>query len=53
MLDTNGYQARKVPVRLGQSSANYVQVLGGLQAGDTIVISDTTAYAQHEVVLIN
>ena len=53
MLDANGYQARKVPVQLGQSSANYVQVLGGLQVGDTIVISDTTAYAQHEVVLIN
>lgn len=53
MLDANGYQARKVPVQLGQSSANYVQILGGLQVGDTIVISDTTAYAQHEVVLIN
>lgn len=53
IVDGDRFQARRIPVRLGQSSTNYVQILGGLELGDTIIISDTSAFAEHDVVLIN
>jgi HlyD family secretion protein len=38
-----GRAVRRV-VRLGDSNADYVQVLSGLQAGEEVVISDTKGY---------
>jgi len=52
-MDTNGFQAKRISVQLGLSSANYVQILAGLEVGDTIVVSDISAFAEHDVVLIN
>ena len=43
-VDQNDSNARLVKVRLGRGSANRVQVLSGLKAGDTVIISDTSIY---------
>ena len=45
--------ARRQQVRTGQSSVQHIQILAGLDAGDTIVISDTSAWQEHAEVLIN
>jgi multidrug resistance efflux pump len=45
--------ANKEQVKLGQSSVNNIQVLSGLNAGDEIIISDTSAWQEHQQVMIN
>jgi len=45
--------AQKSRVSLGQSSVNKIQILSGLNAGDQIVISDTSSWQDHKEVLIN
>lgn len=45
--------AQKKPVKLGQSSVNQIQILSGLSVGDTIIISDTSSYQEHQEVMIN
>ncbi|MBO9663905.1 HlyD family efflux transporter periplasmic adaptor subunit [Dokdonella sp.] len=40
--------AARVPVRLGKSSVNQVEVQQGLAAGDRVVLSDTSAYDQYD-----
>jgi len=51
-LDEEGY-ARKVTVSLGQGSVSQIQIISGLQAGDEIVLSDTTNWQSHNTVLLN
>lgn len=45
--------ASKQQVMLGQSSVNNIQVLSGLNVGDEIIISDTSAWQEHQQVMIN
>lgn len=45
----NGSRAVRMTVRLGQGSNNRVQVLSGLAPGDTVVVSDMSAYANQPV----
>ncbi len=52
-LSTDEKFAEKTLVELGQSSVNLIQIVSGLAAGDTIIISDTSAWQQHANVLIN
>lgn len=40
--------AARVPVRLGKSSVNQIEVRQGLAAGDHVVLSDTSAYDQYD-----
>jgi HlyD family secretion protein len=40
--------ASRVPVDLGKSSVNLIEIRNGLVAGDTVVLSDTSAYDQHD-----
>lgn len=40
--------AARVPVRLGKSSVNQIEVRNGLQVGDRVVLSDTSAYDQYD-----
>ena len=47
-LDPASCIATRVPVRLGKSSVNLVEVLQGLEAGDQVVLSDTSAWDQHD-----
>jgi HlyD family secretion protein len=39
-----GTRAELVPVRLGRGSVDRVQVLSGLRAGDTVIVSDMSGY---------
>ncbi len=50
-VDADGVGMR-VPVRLGRSSVNLVEVREGLEVGDRIVLSDTSAYEQHDRIRI-
>jgi HlyD family secretion protein len=40
--------ASRVPVRLGKASVNLIEVRDGLKVGDEVVLSDTSAYDQHD-----
>lgn len=40
-----GNEAERVVVKLGKPSATTIQILGGLQAGDKIILSDMSAYS--------
>jgi len=51
---TNDQQfANKKRVKLGQSSVNKIQILSGLNAGDEIIISDTSGWQEHNEIMIN
>jgi HlyD family secretion protein len=39
-LDPDGKHATRVPVKLGRTSVNSIQVLQGLAVGDKVIVSD-------------
>jgi HlyD family secretion protein len=43
-----GKHAVRVPVRLGLSSVNAIQVMDGLSPGDVVILSDLSAYDAHD-----
>ncbi|QHN04753.1 HlyD family efflux transporter periplasmic adaptor subunit [Granulicella sp. WH15] len=43
-LDNNGSTATRVPVKVGRSSVNTIQVLSGLNEGDTVILSDMSRW---------
>jgi HlyD family secretion protein len=43
VLDQQGERASRVPVQVGIGSLDKLQVLSGLQEGDTVIVSDTSA----------
>jgi len=43
-LDPDGSHATRVPVRLGRGSVNAIEVLGGLRAGDKVILSDMSEW---------
>ena len=43
-VDGDGVEASRVQVKLGRSSVNFVEVLAGLKAGDTVILSDMSAW---------
>jgi HlyD family secretion protein len=43
-LDASGKYAVRVPVKVGRASVNAIQVLNGLQAGDTVILSDMSRW---------
>ncbi|MFT4939237.1 MAG: HlyD family secretion protein [Paraglaciecola sp.] len=45
--------AQKQIVSLGQSSVNQIQILSGLNAGDEVIISDTSDWQEHQEIMIN
>jgi multidrug efflux pump subunit AcrA (membrane-fusion protein) len=47
-IEADGVHAAKVRVRFGRPSAKTIQILGGLQAGDRVILSDTTAYGNYD-----
>jgi HlyD family secretion protein len=44
VLDRDGTRATRTAVRLGSGSLDRVRVLAGIAAGDTVIVSDTSAY---------
>jgi len=43
-LEPGGSEATRVQVKLGRSSVNLVEIVGGLKEGDQVILSDTTAW---------
>ena len=52
-VSQNEQFANKRSVDLGVSSVDKIQVLSGLNVGDTIIISDTSEWQDHKQILIN
>jgi len=47
-LEPDGVTAIRVPVELGRSSVNTIEVIRGLQVGDTVILSDMSAWDSHD-----
>lgn len=47
-LDPDGDTATRVPVRLGATSVDRVQVLRGLKPGDKVILSDTSQWDKYD-----
>ncbi|HKE49571.1 MAG TPA: RND transporter, partial [Rhodanobacteraceae bacterium] len=47
-LDSNNDVATRVPVQLGKSSVNLIEIVKGLNVGDKVILSDTSAYDQND-----
>ena len=45
--------AVRTPVKLGKSSVNTIEILDGLQPGDQVILSDTSAWDAHERIRLN
>jgi HlyD family secretion protein len=43
-LSTDGKTAVRVPVKVGRASVNSIQIIEGLQAGDTVILSDMSRW---------
>jgi HlyD family secretion protein len=52
-LDAKGEYAQRVVVEVGKVSVNHVQIRDGLQAGERIITSDSSAWQDHERILLN
>jgi len=51
-LSANG-EAARTPVHFGRSSVNTIEILSGLNAGDQVILSDTSAYDSHDRIRLN
>jgi len=52
-LVSGSSQAVRTPVKLGKSSVNTIQILSGLQPGDQVILSDTSAWDAHDRIRLN
>jgi HlyD family secretion protein len=52
-LDADGKEASRVPVTLGVSSVNTIQVTAGLKVGDQVVLSDMSAQDAYNRIRLN
>jgi HlyD family secretion protein len=52
-LVEGGRYAVRVPVQLGKTSVNAVEIVQGLAPGDEVVISDTSAWDDHDRIRLN
>ena len=43
LLVSDGQEARRVSVRLGRASVDTIEIVEGLEPGDTVILSDTSA----------
>lgn len=46
-------EAVRVPVQLGRSSVNTIEIVGGLNVGDKVILSDTSAWDNHDRLRLN
>ena len=52
-LVNGSVEAIRTPVKLGKSSVNTIQILDGLQPGDQVILSDTSAWDAHDRIRLN
>ncbi len=50
---TSSGEAIRTPVHFGRSSVNTIEILSGLNAGDQVILSDTSAYDSHDRIRLN
>jgi HlyD family secretion protein len=52
-LDAEGREATRIPVKLGRSSVNTIEVVEGLKVGDQVILSDMSAQDAHNRIRLN
>jgi HlyD family secretion protein len=52
-LVSGSNEAVRTPVKLGKSSVNTIEILSGLNPGDQVILSDTSAWDAHERIRLN
>lgn len=52
-LKPGGREAERVPVKLGRSSVNTIEVVAGLEVGDTVLLNDMSLFDAHDRVRLN
>jgi HlyD family secretion protein len=52
-LSPDGKEARRVPVQLGKSSVNTIEIVSGLSRGDRVILSDMSAWDNQERLRLN
>jgi HlyD family secretion protein len=52
-LIDGGRAAVRVPVQLGRSSVNAIEIVQGLEPGDQVILSDTAAWDDHDRIRLN
>jgi HlyD family secretion protein len=52
-LDTEGKYADRVPVKLGRSSVNTIEILDGLKVGDQVILSDMSSQDAQNRIRLN
>ena len=52
LVNSSG-EAVRTPVKLGKSSVNTIEILSGLQPGDQVILSDTSAWDSHDRIRLN
>jgi HlyD family secretion protein len=51
-LSPDGKEATRVPVMLGRSSVNTIEIVSGLKPGDQVILSDTSAQDGFQVIAL-
>ncbi|HYK04714.1 MAG TPA: HlyD family efflux transporter periplasmic adaptor subunit [Thermoanaerobaculia bacterium] len=51
-LSSDGRTATRVPVRIGRTSLNAVEIVSGLRAGDRVILSDTSTFDRYEQITL-
>src|SRR5436305_8043400 len=52
-LISGSSEAVRTPVKLGKSSVNTIEIVNGVQPGDQVMLSDTSAWDAHERIRLN
>jgi HlyD family secretion protein len=52
-IEADGKGANRVQVKLGRSSVNTIEILGGLRVGDRVILSDMSAWDAHDRIRLN
>ncbi len=52
-LDASGAYADRVPVQLGRSSVNAIEIVKGLNTGDRVILSDMSQWDPHDRIRLN
>lgn len=53
LIDKEGTHASKHNLKFGHMSSQYIQIEEGLKEGDSIIVSDTTSWSEHQQIRIN
>jgi multidrug efflux pump subunit AcrA (membrane-fusion protein) len=52
-IDPDGRGASRVPVKLGRSSVNHIEIVGGLNVGDRVILSDMSQWDAYDRIRLN